>query len=86
MFDLLVDFLMPFSFFFLVHKILPTFVALRLDFSATKLCFTVLGLTSNMVVNKQSDFLSLGYFTGVDVMGTLGLLSVTPSGVDSTAA
>ena len=61
-------------------------MALRLDFAATKLCFAVLGLTSNMVVNKQRDFLALGFLTGVDVIGTLGLLSVTPSGVDSRAS
>ena len=46
-------------------------MALRLDFAATKQCFAVLGLTSNMFVNKHSDFLALGFLTGVDVIGTL---------------
>ena len=35
-----------------------------------------------MFVNKHSDFLVLGFLTGVDVIYTLGLLSVTTSGVD----
>ena len=39
-----------------------------------------------MFVNKHSDFLALGFLTVVDVICTLGLLSVTPSGVDSIAA
>ena len=56
-----------------------------LDFAATKRRFAVLGLTSNMFVNKRSDFLALGLLTGDDVIYTLGLLYVTPSGVDSRA-
>ena len=39
-----------------------------------------------MFVNKHSDFLALGFLTGIDVICTLGLLSVTPSGVDIIAA
>ena len=58
---------------------------LRLNFVATKRRFAVLGLTSNMFVNKHSDFLALVFFTGVDGIGILGLLSVNPSGVDSIA-
>ena len=58
---------------------------LRLDFVATKRRLAVVGLTANMVVNKHSDFLALGFLIGVDVIGTLGLLSVTPSGVDTIA-
>ena len=37
---------------------------LRFDFSATNRRFAVLGLTSNMFVNKHSDFLALGFLTG----------------------
>ena len=59
---------------------------LPLDFSATKRRLAVVGLTSNMFVNKQSDFLALGFLTGFYVICTLGLLSVTLSGVDSIAA
>ena len=84
-FDLIVDFWMPFSFCFLVQRLLPTFVDLCLDFASTKRRFSVLGLTSNMFVNKHSDFLALGFLTGDDVICTLGLLSVTPSGVYSRA-
>ena len=51
---------------------------LRLDSAATKRRLAVFGLTSYMFVNKHSDFLALGFFTGVDVIGTLVLLSVTP--------
>ena len=61
-------------------------MAVGLDFAATILYFAVLGLTSNMFVNKHSDFLALGFLTGDDVICTLGLLYVTPSGVDSRAA
>ena len=56
---------------------------LRLDFAATKQRFAVVGLTANLFVNKHSNFLALGFLTGVDVICPLGLLSVTPSGVDS---
>ena len=62
------------------------FKDLRLDFAATKRRLAVLGLTSNMFVNKQSDLLALGFLNGDDVICTLGLLSMTPSGVDSIAA
>ena len=46
----------------------------------------VFGLTSNMFVNKHIDLLALGFLTGDDGKCTLGLLSVTPYGVDSRAA
>ena len=77
---------MPFSFFVLVQRLLHTFMALRLYFAATKRRLAVVGLTANMFVNKHSDFLALGFLTGDDVKCTLGLLSVTSSGVDSIAA
>ena len=77
---------MPVSFFFLVQRLLPTFMALRLDFAATKRRFAVFGLTSNMFVNKHIYVLALGFLTGVDVIFTLGLLSVTPYVADSRAA
>ena len=76
----------PSRFVFLVHRLLPNLMALRLDFVATIRRFYVFGITSDMLVNKQSDFLAIGLLTGVDVIGTLGLLSVTTSGVDSRAA
>ena len=41
---------------------------LRLDFAATNRRLAVIGLTSNMFVNKQSDFLALGFLTGFDVI------------------
>ena len=49
-------------------------MAMRLDFAATIRRFAVLYLTSNMFVNKHSDFLELGFLTGDDVICTLGLL------------
>ena len=61
-------------------------MALRLDFAATKRRFSVFGLTFNMFVNNYSDFLALGFLTGVDGICTLGLLSVNPYGVDIRAA
>ena len=39
-----------------------------------------------MFVNKHSYFLALGFLTGDDVICTLGMLSVTPSGLDSRSA
>ena len=73
----------PFRFVFLVQMLLPTFMDLCLDFAATKGRFYVLGLTSNMFVNKQSGFLETGFLNGVYGICTLGLLSVNPSGVYS---
>ena len=61
-------------------------MALRLDFAAIKRRFAVLGLTSNMFLNKHSDLLALYFLTGVNDICTLGLLSMSPSGVDSMAA
>ena len=58
----------------------------RLDFSAKKRRLSVVGLKSNMFVNKHSDLLALGFLTGDYFICTLGLLSVTYSGVDSIAA
>ena len=60
-------------------------MALRLDFSATKRRFAVLGLAFNMLVNKHIDFLALGFLTGDYIICTLGLLYLTPYGVDSRA-
>ena len=62
--------------YFFVQRLLHTFMDLPLDFAATKQSFAILGLTSNMFVNKQSDLLELVF---------LGLLSVNPSGVESIA-
>ena len=76
---------MPFSFFLFVHWLVPTFMSLRFDCAVTIRRFAVFGLTSNMLVNKHSDLLALVSLTGVDVIGTLGLLSVTHSGVDTIA-
>ena len=72
--------------FLLVHWLVPTFMAMCFDFAATIRRFAVFGTTSNMLVNKHSDFIGLGFLTGVDVIGTLGLLSLTPYGVDTIAA
>ena len=61
-------------------------MALRFDFAATKRSFSVFGLTSNILVKIHSGFLALGFLTGVGVIGTLGILSVTPYGVESISA
>ena len=60
--------------------------SLRFYFAATKRRFAVFGLASNMLVNKHSDFLALVFLDGVDGVGTLLMLSLTTSGVDSIAA
>ena len=61
-------------------------MALRFDFAAPTRRFAVFFLTSKMVVNKHSDFLALGFLTGVDAIGTLGLSYVTTYVVYSIAA
>ena len=73
-------------FVFFVQRLLQTFMDLRLDFAAIKWRLAVLCWTSNMFVNKHSDFLALGFLDGDDVKCTLGLLSVTLSEVDGMAA
>ena len=44
---------------FLVQRLLQTFMDLRFNFAATKRRLAVVGLTSNIFVNKHSDFLAL---------------------------
>ena len=70
---------MPFSFCFIGPQAITHFHGFASGFCSNKTAFfSVLGLTSNIFVNKHSDFLALGFLTGVDVIGALGLLSVTP--------
>ena len=61
-------------------------MALSFYFAAPTRRFDVIFLTLNILVNKNSDLLALYFLTGVDVIGTLGLSSVTYSGVDTVAA
>ena len=75
---------MPFSFFLLVHWLVPTLMTLSFDFAAPTRRFAVLFFTSNVLVNKHSDLLALGFLTRYDVIGNCGLLSMNPSGVYST--
>ena len=56
---------------------------LRLGFAYPIRRFVVLFLTFNMLVNKHSDLLALSFLTGVDVIDTLGMLSVTSPEVDT---
>ena len=76
----------PFCFVLLVHRLLPTFMALCLDFAVTIRRFYVFSLKFNMLVKRHSDFTALGFFNGVHIIGTLWVLYVNPSGVDSIAA
>ena len=46
-------------------------MALSLDFAAPIRRSAVFFLTFNMLVNKHSDLLALGFLAGVDVMVTL---------------
>ena len=61
-------------------------MALHMDFTATKRCYAVLGLTSNIFVNKHSDLIAIGFLDGVYGIFTLGLLYVTISEDYSRAA
>ena len=47
--------------FLLVHRLLTTLMALQFDSAAQTQGFTVFFLTLNILVNKHSDFLVLGY-------------------------
>ena len=61
-------------------------MALSFYFAATIRHFAVFFLTSNMLVKTHSDLLALFFLTSVDVIGTLRLSSVTPSGVDTISS
>ena len=77
---------MPFSFCFLGPQAITHFHGSEFLFCSYNTTFAVLFLTSNMLVNKHSDFLALGFLNGVDVIGTLVLSYFTPSGVDTIEA
>ena len=70
----------------LVHMLLPTFMVLHLYFAAPTQRFAIFFLTFNMLVNKHSDFLELDFLKGVYLRGTLGLLYVISSRVDTIEA
>ena len=53
-------------------------MALRFGFEAQTRRFGVFFLTFNMLVNKQSGFLALGFLTGVDAIGTFGFFLLLP--------
>ena len=73
----------PFHFDFNAHGAVPYLIALHFDLTYQTLRAAVFFFTSNMLVKRNSDFPALGFFTGVGVMGDLGLLSVNPSEVET---
>ena len=77
---------MPFTFCFIGPQDIIHFHGSVSGFAAPIQRFSVLCLTFNMLVNKHSDFLALVFFTGVDVIGTLGLSSVTSAGDETISA
>ena len=85
-FNLIIDFWMPFSFCLIGPQAITQFHGSAFGFCTTKRSFAVFFLTFNMLVNKHSDLLALGFLTAVDVICTLWLSSVTSSGVDTIAA
>ena len=64
----------PFRFGFNAHVVVPALIAMRFDLAALTRWIAVLFLTSNMLVKRHSDFLTLGLLTGVGVMVDLGML------------
>ena len=70
-----------FHFVFFSHSVVPALIDLRFDLAAMNLRIEKLFFTSNMLVKIHSDFLALGFLTGVGVMGSLGLLLVNTSGL-----
>ena len=83
---LIVYFLIFFSRFFIAHVVVPALIALRFDLAAPTQRVADFFFPSNLLVKRHSDFLSLGLFTGVGVMGDLVMLSVNPSGVEIIAS
>ena len=64
---------LPFRFCFNAHGVVTYLIALRFDLAAPNRRVEVLIFTSNMLVKRHSDFISLGLLTGVDVMGDVGM-------------
>ena len=62
---------------------MPAMIALRLYLSAHNRWAEFLFLTSNNSVNLRSDFLVLVFLKITNGPGDIGLLSVTPLGVDT---
>ena len=61
-------------------------MALRFGFEAQTRRFDVFFLTFNMLMKRYSDFLALGFLTGVDGIVKLGLSYVTSSGFYTISA
>ena len=85
-FDLLIVFWIPSSLSFIGPQASNHFHGSAFWFCSYNTKFSVFCLTSNMLVKKHRYFLALGFLTGVDVIGTLGLLSVNTSGVNTIVA
>ena len=68
------------------QNVLPSLVNLRFYLASPNLWTAVLCLTSNASKNRKSNFLALGFFTVTDWLGSIGLLLVNPSGVETIAA
>ena len=72
--------------FLISHGVVIDLIALRFDLAAPTWRIAVFFFMYNMLVKIHSDFLALGFLTGVTVMVYMGLLSVNPSGVETIAA
>ena len=75
-----------FIFCFNAHGVAPYLIALRFDLAAPTRRVAVYFFTYNMLVKRHSDLIALGFLTGIDVMGDMGLLLVNPPGVENIAA
>ena len=62
--------------FFNAYGVVPDLFYLRFDSAAPTRRVAVLFFTSYMLVKRHSEFVSLGFLTGVDVMVHMGLLLV----------
>ena len=65
-----------FLFGFNAYVVVPYCNALRFYLEYLTRRVAVLFFTYNMLVKRHGDFIVLGFLTGVDVMGYMGLLSV----------
>ena len=83
---LVIDFERPFWFGLNAHGVVPYLIYLRFDLEAPTGRVEVLFFTYNMLVKIHSDCLALGFLTGVDVMGDMGLSFVNPSGAETKVA
>ena len=78
------EFYFHIGFFF--HSVVPDSIYLPFYLADLTRRIAFFFFASNMLLKRHSNFLALGFLTGVGVKGYLGLLLVNLSGVENIAA